>query len=196
MALLILGAIFIALCPRGAMAQPPSPPQPAVPPIEFNVEVLGSKVADFTAKMDAYAALRRSLEVGIPALAVTDNPADLRRAEQLLAERIRKARAGAGRGDIFTEETRRAFRQLLRPVTNAGTCAAIRSDNPGEFGYAVNAEYPKDRPVSTVPPSILAALPRLPEDVWYRFLNIDLILHDTRANIILDRIDYAIGCEP
>jgi hypothetical protein len=48
--------------------------------------------------------------------------------------------------------------------------------------------------VSTVPPSILAVLPRLPEDVMYRFLDRDLILHDLRANIILDRIDNAIRC--
>jgi hypothetical protein len=194
MALRILVVVVLLLCARGAMAQQPSPSQPPLPQVDYNVEVLGSKVVEFSAKMDAYAALRRSLEKGIPPLAVTDNPNDIRRAEQLLAERIRRARAGAGRGDIFTEETRRAFRQILRPVTNAGVCEAIRDDNPGEFQYAINAEYPKDRPVSTVPPSVLAALPRLPEDVWYRFLGRDLILHDSRANVILDRIDDAIRC--
>jgi hypothetical protein len=135
------------------------------------------------------------LEKGLPKLAVTDRPSDIVRAENLLAERIRRARVGTRRGNIFTEETRRAFRQLLRPVTNAGICEAIRDDNPGEFSYAVNATYPKERPLSTVPPSILEALPRLPEDVWYRFLRRDLILHDTRANVILDRIDDAIRCE-
>lgn len=171
-----------------------TPQQPPVPNVDFTVEVLGTKVADFSAKMEAYAALRRSLEKDLPPLAVTSNASDIRRAEQALAERIRRARAGAGRGDIFTEDTRHAFRQLLRPVTNAGICESIRDDNPGEFGYPINAEYPKDRPVSTVPPSILAVLPRLPEDVMYRFLDRDLILHDMRANIILDRIDNAIRC--
>jgi hypothetical protein len=126
---------------------------------------------------------------------VTANPRDILRAERLLAERIRRARAGSRRGDIFTEDTRHAFRQLLRPVTNAGTCAAVRDDNPGEFGYAVNANYPKNRPLSTVPPSMLEVLPRLPEEVWYRFLGRDLILHDSRANVILDRIDDAIKCD-
>jgi hypothetical protein len=125
---------------------------------------------------------------------VTDDPSEIRRAEQLLAERIRRARAGAGRGDIFTENTRRAFRQLLRPVTNAATCELVHDDNPGEFGYAINSEYPKNKPLSTVPAAMLAVLPRLPEDVWYRFLYHDLILHDSRANVILDRIDNAIRC--
>ena len=82
----------------------------------------------------------------------------------------------------------------MRPVTNEGTCESIRDDNPGEFQYPLNSAYPKDKPVSTVPPSMLGVLPRLPEDVWYRFLDTDLILHDSRANVILDRIDNAIRC--
>jgi hypothetical protein len=45
-----------------------------------------------------------------------------------------------------------------------------------------------------VPPNLLAALPELPDDVNYRFLGRDLVLHDTRANIILDEIPDAIRC--
>jgi hypothetical protein len=195
MAMRILLTVFMTAVAGSATAQQASPPQSGVPPVEYNVEVLGSKVVEFTTKMDAYSALRRSLEIGLPPLAVTDNPSEITRAENLLAERIRRARVGTRRNDIFTEEIRHAIRQLLRPVTNAGICEAIRDDNPGEFAYAVNATYPKDRPLSTVPPSILEALPRLPEDVWYRFLRRDLILHDSRANVILDRINNAIRCE-
>jgi hypothetical protein len=169
-------------------------PPPALPVVDFKVEVLGGILGDFTAKMDAYATLRRSLEEGLPALAVTDRPGEIRRAEQLLAQRIREARAGARRGDIFTEDIRRGFRQLLRPVTTAATCEAIRDDNPGEFSYAINDEYPKNKTVSTVPAAMLAVLPRLPADVWYRFLDRNLILHDSRANVILDRIDDAVRC--
>ena len=167
---------------------------PQVPAVEFTVEVLGSKTAEFSAKMDEYARLRTKLQEGLPALEVTANPLDIQRAERLLAERIRKARAGAGRHDIFTDDSRRAFRQMLRPVTTAATCEFLKDDNPGEWGWQVNAEYPKQHPVSSVPPSMLAVLPRLPEDVFYRFLDTDLILHDTRANVMLDRIDNAIRC--
>ena len=186
-----LMTVALALLAHNAFGQQTSP---QLPTVEFTVEVLGNRLSEFTAHMDAYAELRRSLQEGLPALAVTDRPSEIQRAERALAQRIRRARAGAGRGDIFTEDIRRGFRQLLRPVTNAGTCALIRDDNPGEFFYAVNAEYPKGKPVSTVPAAMLAVLPRLPEDVWYRFLDRDLILHDSRANIILDRIDDAIRC--
>lgn len=189
---LVIVFAAVLLCHTPAFAQPPAT---GLPVVEFNVEVLGNTLGAFTAKMDAYAALRRSLQEGLPALAVTDRPDDIRQAEQLLAQRIREARAGAGRGDIFTEDIRRGFKQLLRPVTNAATCAFIRDDNPGEFAYAVNSAYPKTKPFSSVPATMLAVLPRLPEDVWYRFLDRDLILHDSRANVILDRIDNAVSCD-
>ena len=183
------GAIVL-LAPCAAAAQDPR----QVPAVEFTVEVLGTTFTEFTSKMDAYAALRRSLQEGLPELRVTDRPAEIRAAEQALAARIRHARAGASRGDIFTDDIRRAFKQLLRKAANAGTCEAIRDDNPGEFGWDVNGEYPKDKPLSTVPASIVSMLPSLPEDVSYRFLGRDLILHDSRANIILDRIDDATPC--
>jgi hypothetical protein len=187
-----IGLAALAIClSRPALAQQ----APQLPTIEMRVEVVGGALADFTSKMDAYDVLRRSLQVGLPELRVTDKPAEIHQAEQLLAARIREARAGARRGDIFTEQVRRAFRQLLRPVTNEVTCEVIRADNPGEFPYQVNAAYPKTKPLSTVPASMLAVLPRLPDDVWYRFLERDLILHDSRANIILERIDDAIRCD-
>jgi hypothetical protein len=191
MAFLIALVVLGLLLPDAAIAQQ----QPAgVPTVDLSVEVFGTTLADFSTKMDAYAELRRALEEGLPALKVTGNPTEIRQAELLLAERIREARRGAGRGTIFTENIRKGFRQLLRPVTNAATCSVVKDDNPGEFSYAVNSAYPKDKPFSSVPASILNVLPRLPEDVWYRFLGRDLILHDSRANVILDRIDDAIRC--
>src|SRR6188768_251402 len=116
---LVIVFVVAMLCHTRAFAQPPAA---GLPVVEFNVEVLGNTLGDFTAKMDAYAALRRSLQEGLPPLAVTDRPDEIRQAEQLLAQRIRQARAGTGRGDIFTEQIRRGFRQLLRPLTNAATC--------------------------------------------------------------------------
>ena len=70
-------------------------------------------------------------------------------------------------------------------------------DNPaGEFSHKINGIYPDGKPYSTVlPGTILAALPRLPDAVEYRFLGRHLILLDTRANVILDRIPCAIECE-
>ena len=104
------------------------------------------------------------------------------------------ARDGARQGDIFTAAIGVEFREVLRLEMDADTWTAIMDDNPGEFSNRINGTYPGRRPLSTVPPNILARLPRLPEDVQYRFVGRHLILLDTRANLILDRIPYAIRC--
>jgi hypothetical protein len=186
---LILASVLIAATQPAASA-----PDAQLP--DFRIEVWGFAIADFSARMDAYAALRRELEQGLPALKVTNDPAEIVRTENMLAIRIRQARRHARRGDIFTPNIRAAFRELLRSRTTPGTCELIKDDNPGEFGYDVNGTYPKTQPVSTVPASMLAVLPRLPADIQYRFLRRDLILHDLRANVILDRIENAITCPP
>ena len=50
----------------------------------------------------------------------------------------------------------------------------------------------------TVPPNILAALPKLPEDLEYRFVNKHMILLDVHANLIVDlRVErYSVGARP
>jgi hypothetical protein len=56
----------------------------------------------------------------------------------------------------------------------------------------VNAEYPEKAPLATLPPLILNRLQRLPEGLEYRFLGRDLILHDAKANLIVDFVHEAV----
>jgi len=95
---------------------------------------------------------------------------------------------------MFTPAISAEFKKTLIVEMKAGTCAAIMDDNPGELSNQINGDYPEGKPLSTVPPNILAVLPRLPDDIQYRFLGRHLILLDLRANVILDRIPYAIEC--
>lgn len=154
----------------------------------------GLIVADFSARIAAYAELRRTLEEGLPGLVVSEKISEIRRAEEALARRIRLAREGARQGNIFTPAINAAFKQLLIGVTKPGICAAILDDNPGDTTYRTGRPYSRDEPLSTVPPSVLGVLPTLPDDVQYRFLDRDMILYDTRANMMLDRIPAAIRC--
>lgn len=188
-------ALSLLLLSSNAWAQAPAP-KPAPKDPDFKVAVDGLIVADFTARMAAYAELRKSLEEGLPKLKVTDNHSEIRRAEEALARRIRQAREGKKQGDIFTPAINKAFKQLLVSVVTPGMCAAIFEDGPDrdDVAYKTNRSYPRDEPLSTVPPSILGVLPGLPEDVQYRFLRTNLILYDTRPNLILDRIPSAITC--
>jgi hypothetical protein len=149
-------------------------------------------VTDFSARVVDYFDSRSELEKGLPALIVTNDPAQIRKAVRALQERIRLARAEERRGEIFTPTISREFRKALTAEMNDHTWAAIMDDNPGEFSIRVNGTYPEGKPLSTVPPNILAALPRLPDDIQYRFVGRHLILLDTRAYVILDWIPFAI----
>ncbi len=161
---------------------------------DFRVQVWGDIVTDFSARVCAYVELRSELEKGLPALTVTNDPAEIRRAVRTLAKRIRMARADAKQGDIFTPIITVQFRKVLLLEMNGNALAAIMDDNPGELSHQINGNYPEGKPLSTMPPNILARLPRLPDDIQYRFLGRHLILLDARANLILDRILYAIQC--
>ena len=161
---------------------------------DFRVQVWGYIMADFSTRVSEYFELRRELEKTLPAMAVTDDVSEIRRAIRALAKEIRLARKGAKQGDIFTPRISVEFRRVLLGEVDANTWEAIMDDNPGELSNHINGNYPEGEPLSTVPPNILAVLPGLPADIQYRFLGRNLILLDTRASVILDRISYAIQC--
>lgn len=153
-------------------------------------------LADFQQRIDDYVALHDKVEKGPAEQKETKDPADIRRAQTLLAERIRAARKDAKPGDIFTPEIRTEFRRLMYPElkgqTGRDTKAIIKEDAPAKVRLKVNASYPEGQPLPTVPANLLGNLPRLPEDLEYRIVGKDLILRDVDANLIVDFIPNAI----
>ena len=128
-----------------------------------------------------------------PPLKKTDDPAKIRAAQQTLAELIRAARSTAKHGDVLTPDIASYFQRLLRPETkDPGTKAAIKDDNPGTIPFKVNGDYPDKETLSTVPPNVLVTLPKLPDDIEYRFVGKHMILRDARANLIIDYMTNAI----
>ena len=165
-----------------------------IPPAEptFKVQVWGYISADFTNRVQSYFDLRNKLQEGLPPLRVTEDVAEIRKAQRALARKIQAARHGAQEGDLFSPAISVQFREVLALEADATTWAVIMDDNPGEFSNEVNGIYPDGKPFSTMPGTVLTALPVLPADIQYRFLGRHLILLDTRANVILNRIPYAI----
>jgi hypothetical protein len=85
------------------------------------------------------------------------------------------------------------FKRLLRPeAKQPQTKEAMKEDKPVVVSFKVNGPYPDKQPVATVPPNVLAALPQLPKDIEYRFIDKHLILRDSRANLIVDYMLNAI----
>ena len=153
-------------------------------------------LADFQRRIEQYMELHDKVEKGSAQLEETDDPAKIREAQSALAGRIRAARKDARHGDIFTPEIGAAFRRLMYPELKGSegreTRASIKEDAPPAVPLKVNASYPEGAPLPTVPPNLLANLPRLPEALEYRIVDKHLILRDVDANLIVDFIPNAI----
>jgi hypothetical protein len=168
--------------------------QGQMPPGAVNADA--RVLQDFQARIDQYRELHKKAEKGPAKMKETKDPAEIQNAQDELAARIRAARADAKPGDIFTPEIRQLFRRLMYPETKGAagreTKQAMKDDAPASVPLKVNAKYPEGVPLPTVPPNVLAALPKLPEDLEYRVVNKDLILRDVDANLIVDYIPNAI----
>jgi len=159
------------------------------PPVNHDAQAL----ADFKTRVDKYVEIRDKADNAVTPLKKNTDPREIREAQQALVERIGAARTGAKQGDIFTPEIVPIFRRLLRPeIHDRGTKEILKEDKPKDVTFKINGPYPEKQPLITVPPNILASLPKLPKDVDYRFVDKHLILHDARANTIVDYIPNAI----
>jgi hypothetical protein len=150
--------------------------------------------AHFCGRIAAYVTFRGGLQEHLPAVRVTKDVAEIQAAVHALAKKIRSTPRRPREGEIFTPRTVAEFRKRLRLAEPADICEAIRNDNPGELSRPVSRDYPEGRPRSTTPAAVLAILPTLPQDIEYRFVGHDLILLDTRANIVVDRMAGAVRC--
>lgn len=154
----------------------------------------------FEDRVSAYASLRRTEEKKLPPLAAAEtDAATIRAHDRALGEAVRRARAGARPGDVFVPAVRPVLRRLVdeelrgdpaqQRTVHEGNPEKVRGAPPVE--YAVNASYPEGAPWSTVPPALLARLPRLPDDLQYRFSGRHLLLVDTRARLVVDFLGQA-----
>jgi hypothetical protein len=182
-----LAVLALVVCGCTASGEPQDKP-----PVNADAQVL----QDFQARIDKYRDMHKKVEKGDARQKETKDAADIKAAQETLAARIRAARADARPGDIFTPEVRQLFRRLMYPEVKGpegkDTKQAIKDDAPAAVPLKVNAMYPEGAPLPTVPPNLLAALPKLPEDLEYRIVNKDLILRDVDANLIVDFIPNAI----
>ena len=135
-------------------------------------------------------ALHDKIEGGAPPMKSTSDPAKIGDAQRELGRRVREARAGARQGDIFTPRATVMFRKLLNPElrgrAGADTRTAIRDGAPAEFTLTPNATYPEGRPYATIPPNVLASLPKLPPELEFRIVDQHLILLDVPAHLVVD----------
>jgi hypothetical protein len=161
-------------------------------------------VKGFLGRVDGYLKVRKAAAEGVAALKPKAKPEEIAARETALAQAIRAKRSDAKQGDLLSEDVKPVILAVLRSEIkgrrNRDTRESIKEGNPrnekapGEVepAIAVNAIYPKNAPLSTVPPSLLLRLPKLPPVLEYRFVGRTLILRDQEANLIVDFIKEAV----
>lgn len=150
----------------------------------------------FVERVEDYVKVHKKHEDTLPRLPEQTNPNQIDAHERALLKLMQAARAGSKPGDIFFPEMQRLVRTLLRPVFQGTDGAQIKAEimdneNSGAVKLVVNGRYPDEIPISTVPPQVLAQLPKLPEDLEYRFIRTNLILFDPHAHMIVDFVERA-----
>jgi hypothetical protein len=204
-ALGLLAASSVALAACRGPEKPPPPkattesPQEA-PPTRRVVGPLSEADARALGTMNDrirdYIDLHRRIEATLPKLPDDATPQQIDGNQRLFERKLRAARKGARVGDIFTAEARPVILRLLAAVFDGPEGkrlkASIMDENPKDLPHTVNGRYPDTVPLSTVPPEVLQTMPKLTEDMEYRFIGDDLIALDTHAHVIADYIENAL----
>ena len=153
-------------------------------------------LATMNDRLRQYLDLRTKIERSLPKLPKEATPQQIDKNQRAMEKLVREARATAKPGDIFTPEARPVIQRLLASVFGGPDGkqlkAAIMDENqaaPSKVKLAVNGRYPDTVPLATVPPQVLQTLPKLTEDLEYRFIGDSLILLDVRAHVIADFIE-------
>jgi hypothetical protein len=156
---------------------------------------------EFSDRVQDYVKLQKTIESSLPAMNSTDLPEMIAAHQQALARKIREARPKAKAGDIFTHPAREAFRHVIRsvflgPDGDNARATMQQGATVKELPLVVNGIYPDAAPYTTVPPTLLAAFPKLPEEVAYRIVSRNLVLIDVKSNMVIDLVHDLIPSKP
>lgn len=155
----------------------------------------------FSDRVQDYVKMQKTVESSLPEMNSTELPEMIAAHQQILARKIREARPKAKTGDIFTDSAREAFRHAVRNVFQGPDGENVRAtmlqgDTVKELHLKVNGIYPDTAPYTTVPPTLLAVFPKLPDDMAYRLVFRDLVLIDVKSNMVVDLIHEIIPSKP
>jgi len=195
--------VWSAGCDR--QKEPSAPPATSASPTtaQPTERVVGPLTPDEAATLSAmndrvnkYVELHRKLEADLPKLPTDATPKQIDDNQRMLEQKVREARATAKQGDLITPEARVVIRRLLATVFGGPDGkqlkASIMDETPVGVKLLVNGRYPDHVPLSTIPPQVLQTLPKLAEEMEYRFIGDALILLDVHAHVIADFIPDAM----
>jgi hypothetical protein len=165
-------------------------------PTQTKVNQDAQLIVDFLKRVEAYLEIHKKADKDLPEVSNSAPQEQVAEHQRALQRAIAQARSRADRGDIFTQAIRAYFRrQITRTLAGpdaADLRASIMEENPGPIRLRINGAYPDAVPRTTMPPQILAAMPKLPPELEFRFIGDRLILLDAHAQLVVDFMDDAI----
>ena len=200
----VLCGILVAAggCNREVPKPPPETTKtPATAPSTERVvgplsEADAAALATMNDRLKSYVEAHQKIEAGLPKRSDNASPEEIDKNQRAFEQQVRAARKDAKQGDIFGPEAQPVIKRLLAAVfagpEGKQLMASILDENPVGMKLSVNMRYPDSVPISTVPPEVLQTLPRLSEDMEYRFIGRNLILLDSHAHVVADFIPDAI----
>jgi hypothetical protein len=188
-AVILLVSISAATSGCGRTTPTLSPAQTGVSPEQQSADAAGFK--EFSNRVNDYVKLHKSQEVLLPALKPTVSPEAINAHQRALSLKIREARPNARPGDIFTPAAQKSFQDVIQSAMQgprgANMDATLNQGSPlPPISVGVNQPYPDGVAYTTVPPTLLLVLPKLPDEVVYRVVLHDLLLMDLKANLVVD----------
>jgi hypothetical protein len=184
-------AAAITVLAGTASAAPPTPLRVQQPRVAPTAAVL----ADFNKRIDDYMQLHKMLEATLPKLSDNATPQQIDLNQRAMGELVARARANAKPGDLFTPAMQSLVHRVFNDIFTGKAGQDAKNyihDEPHPVTPAINKRYPDTIPLATMPLRVLAELPKLPEELEYRFVDSHLILMDVHAHLILDYVLNAI----
>ena len=158
---------------------------------DAQVDLKAPGFQEFSDRVQKYVQLHKSVEATLPKLKSTNEPELIVAHQKALARKIKAARIHAKRGDIFTPAASEAFRKAMSIEFQGPHAphaqATMKQGAPlKKVHLRVNQIYPDSTPYTSVPPTLMQNLPKLPEEVAYRAVSQDLVLLDAKTNLVVD----------
>ncbi|HYE85247.1 MAG TPA: hypothetical protein VEA16_02740 [Vicinamibacterales bacterium] len=152
-------------------------------------------IREFDAAIANYMNLRRRMLNEVAGPTANSMPAVFTRASDALAAAIRRSRKDARVGDLLGKRVAEVVkRRLAEALTSEQSAAALAGADDEVTGPtpAIHLRFPTDSPMATMPPSLLAVLPPLPQELEYRVIGNYLVVRDVDAALILDYLPGAV----
>jgi hypothetical protein len=154
-------------------------------------------VVAFQERAKDYSKLRESIEDKMPKLSKESTPEQIDAHKKAFEERVRAARAGAKRGELFTPGIVAYIRTTIKTGFKGAELKALRAtvleaDTKG-VPLRVNYAYPDTKELIEMSPALLLKLPQLPKQLRYRFVGRNMLLVDRENGLI---VDYMLNALP